>query len=100
MFSYYREWAKCRIRNGWAQKLQFLSPFYFSRFYEYFFSVPPLRRYLSENGIDSDQCGQTAETACKTLTPVLDQIHTLESFVSPDILDQVKDVWRDVFDQF
>ena len=59
-----------------------------------------MRRYVSENGIDSDQCGQTFEAACKTMTPVLEQIHTLNSFVSPDLLDQVEAVWTRVSDQF
>ena len=53
-----------------------------------------MRRYVSENGIDSDQCGQTAETACKTLTPVLEQMHAMKSFVSPDLLDKVENVWK------
>ena len=53
-----------------------------------------MRRYISEKGIDSDQCGQSAKTACKTLTPVLEELHTLNSVVSPDLLDQVEDVWR------
>ena len=65
-----------------------------------YFPVTPVRRYVSENGIDSDQCGQTAETACESMTPLTEQLNTLNSFVSPDLLDQVKDVWRKVYDKF
>ena len=44
-------------------------------------------------GTNSDQCGQKAETACKTVAPILKQIRTL-TFVSPDLLEQVEEVWR------
>ena len=58
-----------------------------------------MRRYISENGTDSNQCGQTVETACKTMTPVLEQSHTGNSFVDPDLLDKVDNVWAQVFNQ-
>ena len=73
---------------------------YFLGVVNIYFSVPPVRRYVSQDGFDTDQCGQTTESACKTMTPILEQLHTLNSFVSPDLLDQVEDIWRDVFDQF
>ena len=59
-----------------------------------------MRRYVSEDGFDSDQCGQKPETACKTMTPVLQQLHTLNSFVNQNLLDQVEDVWRNILDEF
>ena len=59
-----------------------------------------MRRYVSQDAFDSDQCGQTAETACKTVNPVLEQLHTMNSFVNKDLLDQVEDVWRKVLDKF
>ena len=59
-----------------------------------------MRRYVFQDGFDSDQCGQTVETACKTMNPILEQLHTMHSFVSQDLLDQVEDVWRNVLDEF
>ena len=88
------------MSNWWGQRLQFLCTSIFLGLVSIYFSVPPIRRYVSQDGFDSDQCGQTTETACKTLTPLLEQLHAMNSFVSPDLLGQVKDVWRNVFDQF
>ena len=59
-----------------------------------------MRRYISENGTDSDQCGQTAKTACKTMTNLLEQSHRNNPFVDPDLLDQVENVWDPIFNQF
>ena len=59
-----------------------------------------MKKYVSEYGFDSDQCGPTTETACKTVNHVLEQLHTMNSFINQDLLDQVKDVWRTVFEPF
>ena len=59
-----------------------------------------MRRYVFQDGIDSDQCGQTAETACKTVNPMLGQLHTLHPFVNQNLLNPVEDVWKKVLDQF
>ena len=59
-----------------------------------------MRQYISENGTDSNQCGQTAETACKTMTPLLKQSHRDNSFVNPDLLDQLENVWDQLLNQF
>ena len=59
-----------------------------------------MRRYISENGTDSDQCGQTAKTACKTVTPLLEQSHRDNPFVDPDLLQQVQNVWGQILNQF
>ena len=59
-----------------------------------------MKHYISENGTDFDQCGQSVETACKTLTPLLKQLDTLHPFVNQNLLNQVEDVWKQVLDQF
>ena len=59
-----------------------------------------MKKYVSEYGFDSDQCGPTTETACKTVYHVLEQLHAMNSFINQDLLDQVKDVWRTVFEPF
>ena len=84
-------------RNYLSSCRVYMFPYHIVNIY---FPVTPMRRYVSQDGFDSDQCGQTTETACKTLTPVLEQLHAMNSFVSPDLMDQVKDVWRKVYEKF
>ena len=59
-----------------------------------------MRRYVSKDGFDSDQCGQNATNACKTIPHIIKQLHTVNSFVSQDLVDQIEDVWRKVLDEF
>ena len=59
-----------------------------------------MKKHVSEDGYDSDQCGPTSETACQTVNRVLEELHTMNLFINQELLDQVKDVWGRVFEPF
>ena len=63
-------------------------------------TVQPVRQYVSENGTDSDQCGQSPESPCRTVTPVIRQLGTITPLATLDLLGQVKDVWTGASKQF
>ena len=52
-----------------------------------------MKWYISENGTNSEQCGRSAESPCRTISPVVRQFDTITTFASIDMLDQVADVW-------
>ena len=59
-----------------------------------------MKWYISENGIDSDQCGRSAMSPCRTLDSVVGKFHTITTIVNPDLVAQVEDVWRQAAGQY
>ena len=51
-------------------------------------------RFVSESGIDEDGCGETAETPCRTMSPVFAQMLAELPVINPDPITQLDDAWN------
>ena len=49
--------------------------------------------FVSESGADTDGCGKTAETPCRTMSPVLAQLSTEQVLIPPDPVVKLDEVW-------
>ena len=57
-----------------------------------------ITRYVSESGADTDGCGETAETPCLTMHPVLAQLLAQQPVVPPDLRSNITEVWNRAID--
>ena len=58
------------------------------------FLAPVIIRYISESGTDIDGCGETAETPCWTMSPVLAQMLSHPAVEPPDEIMRLDNAWN------
>ena len=61
-------------------------------------SAPVITRYVSDSGTDTDGCGQTDETACQTMRPVLTELSAQQTLVPAEIIARIDKVWKKFID--
>ena len=57
-------------------------------------SVPAITRYVSETGADTDGCGETVETPCRTMHPVFAQLLAQPLLIPLNLSRRVAEVWN------
>ena len=57
-----------------------------------------ITRFVSESGVDTDGCGETAVTACRTMHPVFTQLLAQQAIVPPELRVRIDKVWNRAID--
>ena len=62
-------------------------------------SARVISRFISESGVDTDGCGESAETPCRTMHPVFAQLLVEEKGAPPDLMRRIEEVWNKAIDE-
>ena len=62
----------------------------------FIFSVYVFTRYITESGVDTDGCGESAETACRTMSPLLTQLllQPKDKYIIHDPEVKLDEIWN------